>query len=96
MNVIRRALGPESVARVSRICRRSIVWARTHRDVLIAALSGKSPLEPSGLDRYLAMYANADTETMAADVLQGMTKLFAEAAKRGLIDASKAVIELSP
>jgi 1,4-dihydroxy-6-naphthoate synthase len=95
VNVIRRALGAEDIARASRICRRSIVWARTHREVLLAALAGKSPLDSSGLDRYLAMYANADTETMAPDVLQGMTTLFAEAAKRGLIDGAKAVVELA-
>jgi 1,4-dihydroxy-6-naphthoate synthase len=96
VNVIRRALGSEVIARVSRVCRRSIVWARDHRDVLVGALEGKSPLDSAGLERYLAMYANADTETMAPDVLHGMRVLFMEAAKLGLIDSPADAIELAP
>ena len=95
VNVIRRALGRDDIARVSRVCRRSILWASAHRDALLRALAGKSPLDAAGLDRYLAMYANADTEAMAADVLEGLSKLFSEALSRGLIDRAPP-IDLAP
>jgi hypothetical protein len=41
------------------------------------------------------MYANADTEAMAADVLEGLSKLFSEALSRGLIDRAPP-IDLAP
>jgi 1,4-dihydroxy-6-naphthoate synthase len=72
-NAIRRALGPELVAKVSRVCRSSIHWAADHADEVTQALLAAETrtdvgLDRASLDRYLAMYANADTQEAAPDV----------------------------
>jgi 1,4-dihydroxy-6-naphthoate synthase len=96
VNVIRRALGPERIARISRVCRRSIVWAMEHKgDVMTELLAHPGPLDREALDRYLAMYANADTEAMAEDVVRAMDELFERGAKLGLV-AKRPTIELAP
>jgi len=96
VNVIRRRLGPALIARVSRVCRRSIAWGLANRDVLMRAIASTTPLGAAELDEYLAMYANADTETLAPDVLHAMRQLFSEAAKAGLISVAQDAIELAP
>src|SRR5580692_5722641 len=40
-NAIRRGLGPELVAKVSRLCQASIAWALEHRDTVMEALLGQ-------------------------------------------------------
>src|SRR6185436_12101047 len=90
VNVIRRALGGEVVARVSRVLRAAIRWALAHRDQVIATLvqepRGDAALARTALlDRYLGMYANADTETMAPDVRRAIDVLFERAAVAGLL-----------
>ena len=65
-NVIARALGPARIRELSSVLRESIAWALTNRDeVLSALLAAESrpdvPRERALFDRYLAMYANADT-----------------------------------
>jgi 1,4-dihydroxy-6-naphthoate synthase len=90
VNVIRRSLGDETVARVSRVLRAAIRWALAHRTEVIATLAQ----EPRGdqalartelLDRYLGMYANADTESMAPDVRRAIEVLFERARAAGLL-----------
>lgn len=96
VNVIRRALGPEQIARISRACRRSIVWALEHKDeVMTELLAHPGPLDRESLDRYLAMYANTDTQAMAQDVVRGMNELFERGARVGLV-AKRPTIELAP
>ena len=96
VNVIRRALGAEAIAKASRVCKRSIAWALDHRDEVMLALRDTTPLDAAGLDRYLAMYANEeDTREMRSDVISAVEALFTEAAKRKLI-ASAPTIELAP
>jgi 1,4-dihydroxy-6-naphthoate synthase len=96
VNVVRRALGDELIAKASRVCKRSIAWALDHRDEVMHALRGTTPLDAAGLDRYLAMYANEeDTREMRSDVISAMETLFAEAAKRNLLARAPA-IELAP
>lgn len=99
VNVIRRALGEERIARVSRVVRRSIAWAFAHRDevmrALLTATERATPLDAAALDRYLAMYANDDTLEMRADVIAGLKTLFAEAARRELLPKAPS-IELAP
>ena len=96
VNVIRRALGDDLVAKTSRVCKRSIAWALDHRDEVMLALRDTTPLDAAGLDRYLAMYANdEDTREMRSDVISAMEALFVEAAKRNLI-ARAPTIELAP
>ena len=96
VNVIRRGLGAERIARISRVCRRSIVWALEHREeVMTELLAHPGPLDRESLDRYLGMYANADTEGMAEDVVRAMDQLFERGARLGLV-AERPVIELAP
>jgi 1,4-dihydroxy-6-naphthoate synthase len=90
-NAIRRGLGPELVAKVSRLCRASIAWALEHRDETMAALlareaRGEVGLDRAMLDRYLAMYANADTLDAAADVRRALDTMYARAHAAGLLD----------
>ena len=99
-NAIRRSLGPELVARVSRVCRDSIAWALAHRDETMAALLERETradlhLDRALLDRYLAMYANADTLDPPADVTQAIDELYARGHAAGLFERAVKV-ELAP
>jgi 1,4-dihydroxy-6-naphthoate synthase len=65
-NVIARALGPELIATCSSVLRESIRYALEHRDEALSSLLADEsrpgvPRERALFDRYLAMYANADT-----------------------------------
>jgi 1,4-dihydroxy-6-naphthoate synthase len=88
VNAIRRGLGPETVAKVARLCRTSIAWALEHRERMMDALldretRGDVALDRALLDRYLAMYANADTLALADDTRRGLVELFRRAPRRG-------------
>ena len=90
-NAVRRSLGPELVTKVSRLCRASIAWALEHRDEMIRALLERESrpelaLDRELLDRYLAMYANADTLDAAADVRRAIDELYTRAHAAGLLD----------
>jgi 1,4-dihydroxy-6-naphthoate synthase len=96
VNVIRRGLGPDVVARVSAVLREAIAWALAHR----AEVMGHIAAEDRGdaalgrlalLDRYLGMYANDDTATMAPDVRQAIDVLFERARAAGLLPAATTV-----
>src|ERR1700690_993619 len=90
-NAVRRGLGPQLVTKVSRLCRASIAWALEHRDETMRAL-----LEPESrpdlaldralLDRYLAMYANADTLDAPPDVRRAIDELYTRAHAAGLLN----------
>jgi 1,4-dihydroxy-6-naphthoate synthase len=84
-NVIRRGLGSQRVARVSKVLRASIDWALSHREQTMQALLGDENrlglvLDRAKLDRYLAMYANADTLDAPSDVREAIAQLYARAA----------------
>jgi 1,4-dihydroxy-6-naphthoate synthase len=90
VNVIRRGLGTSTIARVSDILREAIAYALDHRDQVITAIAGEKRgdaalAQASLLDRYLGMYANQDTRTMASDVRTAIDTLFARAAGAGLL-----------
>jgi 1,4-dihydroxy-6-naphthoate synthase len=90
VNVIRRALGEPTVALVSDVLRAAIGYALDHRDEVIRAIAGEKRgeaalSESALLDRYLGMYANDDTRTMAPDVRQAIDVLFVRAAAAGLL-----------
>jgi 1,4-dihydroxy-6-naphthoate synthase len=96
VNVIRRALGPASIAELSAVLRQAIAHALAHRDEVIATLvaeqRGDAALADSALlDRYLAMYANEDTRGMTPDVERAITVLFDRARAGGLLHASSEV-----
>lgn len=89
-NAIRRGLGPDLVAKVSRLCRASIAWALEHRSEAIEALLARESrsdlaLDRALLDRYLAMYANTDTLSAPDDVLRAIGELYARAHAAGLL-----------
>jgi 1,4-dihydroxy-6-naphthoate synthase len=90
-NAIRRGLGEELVAKVSRLVRASIRWALDHRDETMRALLARETrtdvgLDHAMLDRYLAMYANADTLDAPDDVRASIDVLYTRAHAAGLMD----------
>ncbi|HVZ72498.1 MAG TPA: MqnA/MqnD/SBP family protein [Polyangia bacterium] len=90
VNVIRRALGAETVTRLSRVLRASIGWALEHRDEIIATIAredrGEAALSrPALIDHYLGLYANDDTAAIADDARRAVDVLFARARAAGLI-----------
>jgi 1,4-dihydroxy-6-naphthoate synthase len=92
VNVIRRALGPAKVARVSRVLRASIAWALANRGEIIQLLAQedrgeKSLSKPELIDHYLNLYANEDTAAIADDAKRAVDELFARARAAGLLPA---------
>jgi 1,4-dihydroxy-6-naphthoate synthase len=90
-NALRRGLGDELVTKVARLCRTSIAWALEHRDEAMDALLDRESrpglaLDRAMLDRYLAMYANADTLDPPEDVTVAIDTLYARAFEAGLLD----------
>ncbi|HEY2732167.1 MAG TPA: MqnA/MqnD/SBP family protein [Polyangia bacterium] len=90
VNVIRRALGPGTVTRVSRVLRASIAWALANREEIIAVLAaedrGDEALsKPELIDHYLNLYANHDTAAIADDARRAVDVLFARARHAGLV-----------
>ncbi len=95
-NAIRRTLGTETIAQVSRILRRSIAWALSNREETMRALLERESraglhLDKTLLDRYLAMYANADTLDAPSDVRRAIELLYARASAAGLLDSVPSV-----
>jgi 1,4-dihydroxy-6-naphthoate synthase len=95
VNVIRRALGPPTVTRVSRVLRASIAWALANRDEIIATLAKedrgeKSLSKPALIDHYLTLYANHDTAAIADDARRAVDVLFARAKVAGLLSGDVA------
>jgi 1,4-dihydroxy-6-naphthoate synthase len=91
-NAIRRGLGPELVAKVSRLCRASIAWGLEHRDEAMATLLERDAradlaLDRATLDRYLTMYANRDTLDAPGDVRRAIGEMYARGHAAGLFDA---------
>jgi 1,4-dihydroxy-6-naphthoate synthase len=92
VNVIRRALGPEKIARVSAALRASIRWALDHREEAIDAIAredrGEKMLSRHDLlDQYLKLYANDDTAVMAGDAVRAIGELYGRARAADLISA---------
>jgi 1,4-dihydroxy-6-naphthoate synthase len=96
VNVIRRGLGANHIALVSAILRDAIAYALDHRNEVIRVLAAEPRGEPALaqtelLDRYLGMYANQDTRSMAPDARRAIEVLFNRAAKAGLLPAGLSV-----
>jgi 1,4-dihydroxy-6-naphthoate synthase len=92
-NAIRRGLGATTIAEVSDLLREGIRYSLAHRDELIdellrAETRRKVGLERAMLDRYLAMYANADTLGYPDDARRAVGELFDRARQAGLLPAS--------
>jgi predicted solute-binding protein len=72
------------------VLRSSIEWALSHRDETMRALLNDENrlglvLDRAKLDRYLAMYANADTLDAPADVREAVAQLYARGAAARLL-----------
>jgi 1,4-dihydroxy-6-naphthoate synthase len=88
--VIRKDLGDETIARVSAVLRDSIAHALAHRgeviDWLVAGETREGvPRDPALIDRYLAMYANADTLDYGVEGRRAITELLARGHAAGVI-----------
>lgn len=96
-NVIRRSLGPEVIATASRVIRRSIQHGLDHRDDAIAWLLARGGVlqDAESVDRYLGMYANADTVDYGADGRQAIVELLRRGAQAGRLPAVEQV-DLAP
>lgn len=86
-NVVRRALGPDVIARADAAIRDSIAHALAHRDEAMDWLEarGVSLRTRPLLDQYLAMYANADTLDLGDDGMEATRRLLALGAERGWV-----------
>jgi 1,4-dihydroxy-6-naphthoate synthase len=90
-NVIARALGAETIARVSSACSESIAWALANTQKVVDALLAKDArLDRAELVRYLDLYANSDTRALQPDVKQAVDVLLERGADRGLIPRVRA------
>ncbi len=84
--MIARALGAETIARVSAACSASIAWALDHKSEVMTALSKTDArLDRAQLDHYLDLYANRDTAALQPDVRRAVDVLLELGAERGLI-----------
>jgi 1,4-dihydroxy-6-naphthoate synthase len=99
-NAIRRGLGAATVEKVSRLCRASIAWSLANRQAVMDELLRSESradlaIDAGLLDRYLAMYANADTLDAPADVRRAVDELYARGHAAGVLD-SRVVAEFAP
>lgn len=88
-NVIRRDLGAETIAKVDRVVRASIAHALSHRDAAIDWLlaRGGALKTRDEVDRYLGMYANADTLDYGDDGRDAIRLLLKRGAEIGVLGA---------
>ncbi len=85
LNVIRRDLGPAAAHRICAAIRRSLVHGLAHPDEALDRVSrlGRGP-EGQCTERFVAMFANADSVRMPADVRAALRVLFRQVADLGL------------
>jgi len=100
-NAIRRALGPGTIADVSELLREAIRYGLSHRDELIDELLRAETRADVGLnrellDRYLAMYANADTLGYPDDARRAVEELLSRGRGAGYLDDTSSGVEWAP
>jgi 1,4-dihydroxy-6-naphthoate synthase len=85
-NIIRRDLGPELIARVSRLLHESIAYALAHRQEAVeyAQQFGRG-LDKARTDRFVGMYVNDLTLAYGDRGRRAVERLMTEAFERGLI-----------
>jgi 1,4-dihydroxy-6-naphthoate synthase len=98
-NAIRADLGEPLIRAISRACRASIEWALAHRDEVMGALlaSGDrkdAQLSRARLDRYLGMYANADSAGYDAETVRAIRVLLERGHAAGIL--GEAVVGIAP
>ncbi|MFO7693352.1 MAG: MqnA/MqnD/SBP family protein [Vicinamibacterales bacterium] len=85
-NVIRRDLGPELIARVSRMLHASIKHALDNREQALAyAMQFGRGLDPAKVDRFVGMYVNSLTLGYTDDSRRAVRLFLDEAHEKGLI-----------
>ncbi|MBI2193706.1 MAG: ABC transporter substrate-binding protein [Planctomycetes bacterium] len=91
-NVIRRDLGEQTIARVSRLIRSSIVYALTHREeALDYALRFARGMPRALADRFIGMYVNENTLGYGPRGREAVKALFDKARERGVISHTVAL-----
>ena len=90
-NVVRRDLGAERIARISRALRRSIEYGLAHRDdALSHALEYARGLDRTRADRFVGMYVNEWTRGYGVDGRRAVQTLLDRGAAAGRIPATLA------
>ena len=90
-NVIRRDLGPERIARVSRALSRSIEYGLVHREQALShAMQFARGLDRKDADRFVGMYVNDWTRGYGPRGRQAVQTLLDRGAAQGLIPPVKA------
>jgi 1,4-dihydroxy-6-naphthoate synthase len=91
-NAIRRELGPELIAQVTRALRDSIQYALDHREPALAyAMQFARDLDPQMADRFVGMYVNNRTLDYGEDGKQAVVKLLDMGYAAGIIPHKPAV-----
>ncbi len=85
-NIIRRDLGPELIAKVSKMLHDSIAYALSHRPEAVEyALQFGRGLDRAKTDRFVGMYVNELTLGYGERGRNGLERLMTDAYERGLI-----------
>jgi 5,8-dihydroxy-2-naphthoate synthase len=95
-NIIRRDLGPEMIARVSKMLHDSIAYALAHREAAVEyALQFGRGLDRARTDRFVGMYVNELTLDYGERGRKAVERLMDEAFERGLIP-QRVPVEFAP
>jgi 1,4-dihydroxy-6-naphthoate synthase len=90
-NVVRRDLGPDRIARISRALGRSIEYGLAHReDALTHALAYARGLDRERADRFVGMYVNDWTRGYGSEGRRAVQALLDRGAAAGRIPATRA------
>jgi 1,4-dihydroxy-6-naphthoate synthase len=96
-NIIRRDLGPQTIAKVSKMLHDSIAYALSHRPEAVEyALQFGRGLDRARTDRFVGMYVNDLTLAYGERGLRGLERLMSEAFEKGLIPKRVAVEFAAP
>jgi 1,4-dihydroxy-6-naphthoate synthase len=91
-NVVRRDLGPRTIAQISRLLKESIRYALAHRqDALTYALQYARDMDRSLADRFVGMYVNDWTLDYGPRGREAVRRLLEAAHEAGVIPAPVAV-----
>ena len=91
-NAIRRELGPELIAQVTKALRDSIQYALDHREPALAyAMQFARDLDPQMADRFVGMYVNNRTLDYGEDGKRAVVKLLEMGYQAGIIPHKPAV-----
>jgi len=85
-NAIRRELGPELIASITRALRDSIQYALDHREPALAyAMQFARDLDPAMADRFVGMYVNERTLDYGPDGKEAVARLLEMGYRAGII-----------